>query len=69
MDNDWNCKNTRADALRGRWTMIGIAKKKCKNKRVYALRDGWTPIGIEKKSAKIRGYRCIKGRVANDWNC
>ena len=54
MDNDWNCKNTRADALKGRWTMIGIAKK-CKNKRVYALIDGWTPIGIAKKSAKIRG--------------
>ena len=44
MDNDWNCKNKRADALRDRWTMTGIAKKKCKNKRVYALRDGWTQI-------------------------
>ena len=30
MDNDWNCKNKRADALRGRWTMIGIAKKSAK---------------------------------------
>ena len=24
------CKNKRADALRGRWTMIGIAKKSAK---------------------------------------
>ena len=30
MDNDWNCKNKRADALRGRWTMTGIAKKSAK---------------------------------------
>ena len=31
MANDWNCKKTcknkRVDALRGRWTMIGIAKR------------------------------------------
>ena len=30
MDNNWNskkkCKNKRVDALRGGWTMIGIAK-------------------------------------------
>ena len=25
-----NCKNKRADALRARWTMIGIAKKSAK---------------------------------------
>ena len=42
------CKNKRADALRGRWKMIGIAKKKCKNKKVYALRGEWTQVGIEK---------------------
>ena len=43
------CKNTRADALRGTWTMIGTAKKKCKNKRVDALRGGWPMIGIAKR--------------------
>ena len=64
MDNDWNCKNKSADVLRGRWTMIGIAKKKCKNKRVYALRGGWTEIGTAKK----KWGRCIKGRVDNHWN-
>ena len=52
MDNDWNCKNKRADALRGKWTMIGIAKKKCKNKRVDALRGGWLMIGTAKRVQK-----------------
>ena len=45
----------RVHALRGRWTMIEIAKR-VQNKRVYALRGGWTLIGITKKIAKIRGF-------------
>ena len=49
------CKNKRVYALRGGWTITGIAKKKWKNKRVDALRGGWTMIGIAKKCAKIRG--------------
>ena len=44
------CNNERVYALRGGWTITGIAKKKCKNKRVDTLRGGWTMIGI----AKIR---------------
>ena len=58
MNNDWNCqrcKNKRVDALRGRWTMIGVANV-LKNKRADALRGGWPIIGIAKKSAKIRGF-------------
>ena len=47
--------NKRVDALRGRWTMIGVAKM-CKNKKADALRGGWPTIGIAKKSAKIRGF-------------
>ena len=46
-----NCKTKRDNALRSRWTMIGIAKK-CKNERVYALRDRWTEIGIAKKNVQ-----------------
>ena len=45
------CNNERVYALRGRWTITGIAKKKCKNKMLDALRGAWTMIGI----AKIRG--------------
>ena len=56
MDTDWNCiikwENKRVDALRGGWTITGIAKKKCKNKRADALRGGWAMIGIAKKMQK-----------------
>ena len=71
MDTDWNCKkkweNKRVYALRGGWTITGIAKKKYKIKRVYALGGGWTMIEIAKKSAKQEGL-CIKGWVDNNWN-
>ena len=45
------CRNKRVYALKGRWTITGIAKKG-KNKRVDTLRDGWPRIGIAKRVQK-----------------
>ena len=45
-------QNKRVYALRGGWTLIGIATKNCKNKRVYALKGWWTITGIAKKVQK-----------------
>ena len=42
------CKNKRVDALRGEWTLSGIAKR-YKTKKVDALSGEWTLIGIAKK--------------------
>ena len=46
------CKNKRVDALRGKYTLIGIAKQRCSQKRVDALRGGWTS-----------DWKCKKKRV------
>ena len=32
MGSEKTCNNERVDALRGGWTITGIAKRKCKNK-------------------------------------
>ena len=32
VDTDWNCKKSRVDALRGGWTITGIAKKSAKSR-------------------------------------
>ena len=55
MDSDRNCPkkcmNKRVYALRGGWTITGIAKK-CKNNKVDALRGRWTMTGIAKKKVQ-----------------
>ena len=45
-------QNKKVYALRGGWTLIGIAPQNCKNKRVYALKSGWTITGLAKKVQK-----------------
>ena len=61
------CRNKRVYALKGRWTITGIAKKKGKNKRVDTLRGGWPRIGIAKRVQKFEGLG-IKGQVDTDRN-
>ena len=65
MDNNGNSnkksKNMRIDALRGRWTMIGIAKKSTKIRGFMHYGTSGHRLELQKKSAKIRGSMHLKG--------
>ena len=40
MDTDWNCKKSGVHALRGGWTITGIAKK-VQNQEGVCISRGW----------------------------